>query len=238
MVSAALSLRHSCASPSVIPAPPPPSFLRLPLRHSCAGRNPCDRPTTLDASALSTFHRWIERARWAIKRRRTIEAPAMPSDRLDSCLRRNDGRLRVAQVIELVGHADFGVDGDRSPPPAPTALILNTVALSLRDNSPAGGAIPSDRSAATTPRGPGQGRWDTRRPGQTRSGMVRNGQHRSAAGRRSEAARMMVRVRARRTAPWWVPLNRTRPRSGRARAAGRAAHRARAWRSAGRKRSA
>ena len=41
------SLRHSCA-PSVIPAPPP-SFLR-PLRHSCEGRNPCDRPTVQRAS--------------------------------------------------------------------------------------------------------------------------------------------------------------------------------------------
>ena len=38
---------------------------------------------------------------------------------------------RMAQVVEMVGRADFGVDGDRSPPPAPTELILNTVALSL-----------------------------------------------------------------------------------------------------------
>ena len=110
-----------------------------PLRHSCAGRNPCDRPTPLDASALSTFHRCIERARWAIKRRRTIEALAMPSDRMDSCLRRNDGRLGMAQVVEMVGRADFGVDGDRSPPPAPTELILNTVALSLISPRKAGG---------------------------------------------------------------------------------------------------
>ena len=55
----------------------------------------------------------------------------MASDRLDSCLRRNDGRLGMAQVVEMVGRADFRVDGDRSPPPAPTELILNTVALSL-----------------------------------------------------------------------------------------------------------
>ena len=102
-----------------------------PLRHSCAGRNPGDRPTPLDASALSTFHRCIERARRAIERRWTIEALAMASDRMDSCLRRNDGRLGMAQVVEMVGRADFGVDGDRSPPPAPTELILNTVALSL-----------------------------------------------------------------------------------------------------------
>ena len=101
---------------------PPPSFLRRqwaggggpdlrawlhvvergcpPLRHSCAGRNPCDLPTPLDASALSTFHRCIERARRAIKRRRTIEALATPSDRLDSCLRRNDGELRMTESCE------------------------------------------------------------------------------------------------------------------------------------------
>ena len=67
------------------------------------------------------------------------EALAMPSDRMDSCLRRNDGRLGMAQVVEMVGRADFGVDGDRSPPPAPTELILNTVALSLISPRKAGG---------------------------------------------------------------------------------------------------
>ena len=65
-------------------------------------------------------------------------ALAMPSDRMDSCLRRNDGRLGMAQVVEMVGRADFGVDGDRAPP-APTELILNTVALSLISPRSCGG---------------------------------------------------------------------------------------------------
>ena len=70
---------------------------------------------------------------------RSQTAIAMCSDRMDSCLRRNDGRLGMAQVVEMVGRADFGVDGDRSPPPAPTELILNTVALSLISPRKAGG---------------------------------------------------------------------------------------------------
>ena len=83
-------LRHSCA-PSVIPAPPP-SFLR-PLRHSCGGRNPCDRPTVRRASFRPTAHQSPQRAA-GDRAPSNIRSALGPTDRMDSCLRRNDGQGR------------------------------------------------------------------------------------------------------------------------------------------------
>ena len=79
------SCRHS--RPAVIPTPPP--FLR-PLRHSCGGRNPCDRPTVRRASIRPTAHQSPQRAA-GDRAPSSIGSALDPTDRLDSCLRRNDG---------------------------------------------------------------------------------------------------------------------------------------------------
>ena len=104
------SFRHSCA-PSVIPAeagihataqpcdePPSaipilPPFLR-PLRHSCGGRNPRDRPTVRRASIRPTAHQSPQRAA-GDRAPSNIGCALDPTDRMDSCLRRNDGQGRV-----------------------------------------------------------------------------------------------------------------------------------------------
>ena len=156
----AILRRHSCA-PSVIPAagihataqpcdePPSaipilPPFLRpfrRPLRHSCGGRNPCDRPTVQRASirhshpsaipapppsflrplrhscapsvipAEAGIHATAQpcdeppsaRRPTRVKRAAGDRAPSNigsaldPTDRMDSCLRRNDGQAGVTE---------------------------------------------------------------------------------------------------------------------------------------------
>ena len=86
------SIRHS--HPSAIPAPPP-SFLR-PLRHSCGGRNPCDRPTVRRASIRPTAHQSPQRAA-GDRAPSNIGSALDPTDRMDSCLRRNDGQAGVTE---------------------------------------------------------------------------------------------------------------------------------------------
>ena len=112
--------------PSVIPAPPPsflrpsvipaeagihataqpcdeppsaipilPSFLR-PLRHSCGGRNPRDRPTVRRASIRPTAHQSPQRAA-GDRAPSNIGSALDPTDRMDSCLRRNDGQAGVTE---------------------------------------------------------------------------------------------------------------------------------------------
>ena len=64
---------------------------------------------------------------------------------MDSCLRRNDGELRMTEGWEWRKSLKWsGVRTSESmvtvpPPPAPTELILNTVALSLISPRRAGG---------------------------------------------------------------------------------------------------
>ena len=86
------SIRHS--HPSVIPAPPS-SFLR-PLRHSCGGRNPRDRPTVRRASIRPTAHQSPQRAA-GDRAPSNIGSALDPTDRMDSCLRRNDGQAGVTE---------------------------------------------------------------------------------------------------------------------------------------------
>ena len=86
------SIRHS--HPSAIPAPPP-SFLR-PLRHSCGGRNPRDRPTVRRASIRPTAHQSPQRAA-GDRAPSNIGSALDPTDRMDSCLRRNDGQAGVTE---------------------------------------------------------------------------------------------------------------------------------------------
>ena len=101
-------LRHShpCAIPTLAPFPPfrhshpsaiptLPSFLR-PLRHSCGGRNPCDRPTVRRASIRPTAHQSPQRAA-RDRAPSNIGSALCPTDRMDSCLRRNDGQAGVTE---------------------------------------------------------------------------------------------------------------------------------------------
>ena len=86
-------LRHSCGGRN--PVPLHPSFLR-PLRHSCGGRNPCDRPTVRRASIRPTAHQSPQRAA-GDRAPSNIGSALDPTDRMDSCLRRNDGQAGVTE---------------------------------------------------------------------------------------------------------------------------------------------
>ena len=77
------SVIHSCAIPIL------PPFLR-PLRHSCGGRNPCDCPTVRRASIRPTAHQSPQRPA-GDRAPSNIGSALDPTDRMDSCLRRNDG---------------------------------------------------------------------------------------------------------------------------------------------------
>ena len=81
---------RATGAPSVIPAPPA-SFLR-PLRHSCGflRRQESMRPINR-ATSLHPPDGPPEPPPRVIGRRRTLGVPLTPTDRLDSCLRRNDG---------------------------------------------------------------------------------------------------------------------------------------------------
>ena len=77
------------------PFPLHPSFLR-PLRHSCGGRNPRDRPTVRRASIRPTAHQSPQRAA-GDRAPSNIGSALDPTDRMDSCLRRNDGQAGVTE---------------------------------------------------------------------------------------------------------------------------------------------
>ena len=89
------SFRHS--HPCAIPAPSSP-FLR-PLRHSCGGRNPCDHPTVRRATIRPTAHQSPQRAA-GDRAPSNIGSALDPTDRMDSCLRRNDGQAGVTEGAE------------------------------------------------------------------------------------------------------------------------------------------
>ena len=87
--------QHRFRSPHVRPSQrlaPFPSFRHScrPLRHSCGGRNPCDHPTVRRASIRPTAHQSPQRAA-GDRAPSNIGSALDPTDRMDSCLRRNDG---------------------------------------------------------------------------------------------------------------------------------------------------
>ena len=84
-------LRHSHRSVIPILAP----FLRL-LRHSCGGRNPCECPTVRRASIRPTARQSPRRAA-GDRAPSNIGSALDPTDRMDSCLRRNDGQAGVTE---------------------------------------------------------------------------------------------------------------------------------------------
>ena len=161
------SFRHSCA-PSVIPAeagihataqpcdePPSaipilPPFLR-PLRHSCGGRNPCDRPTVRRASIRPTAHQSPQRAA-GDRAPSNIGSARDPTDRMDSCLRRNDGQAGVTEGRRSDRAAPEPArtyKGGSRRPPAPPATPRSPRYAPLPPLRPAPPATPPGGTADT-----------------------------------------------------------------------------------------
>ena len=127
---------RATGAPSVIPAPPA-SFLR-PLRHSCA-------PSVIPAPYPSFLRRQesmrpINRATSlhppdgppeppprVIGRRRTLGVPLTPTDRLDSCLRRNDGGGGAILSDRIQRRQRFGAEPPFCPLPAPARRLARSI---------------------------------------------------------------------------------------------------------------